>query len=146
MELSTMNDSVKLKTWNEKWKRSHNWKLHFLPSSSLLNSSIIQKQTFQHLTTYTILLSLLKINWNTWNATKSQNDCYVWHQAVAIANRKLEIIFSPSSSTLFMDGFLVLFWFWRPDKNISYDFISVLLAHTSNLMKLITMSFSLSSL
>lgn len=22
---------------------------------------------------------LLKINWNTWNATKSQNDCYVWH-------------------------------------------------------------------
>lgn len=43
MELSTKNDSAKLRTWNEKWNRiTYNWKLHF-PLPTLARPRIISQ-------------------------------------------------------------------------------------------------------
>lgn len=82
MDSSSVYDSIK-QTWNEKWwgemERSHNWKLHrfffsfffsFISPSGGKEPSCAYK-------IYVPSILLLKINWNTWNATKSQNDCYV---------------------------------------------------------------------
>ena len=84
MDLSSVYDSIK-QTWNEKWwgemERSHNWKLHRFSSCAALflyNSQQGRAETLR--CAYGIYVRstlLLKINWNTWNATKSQNDCYV---------------------------------------------------------------------
>lgn len=56
---------------NERRERSHNWKLHPCFSSFVISQC---RSTFYNLRFPPFLL---KINWNTWNAAKSQNDWYV---------------------------------------------------------------------